>query len=81
MKNDRMNAQSTIIAKAVTTAPEIIIHNETVEGIVAVLGATLPAILVPDVAVHCSPQLYPSGQQFPPRFAGHEYHALGHDPP
>jgi hypothetical protein len=51
------------------------------EGIVAVLGATFPATLVPDVAVHCSPQLYPSGQQLPPRFAGQLYQALGQDPP
>jgi hypothetical protein len=70
-----------IIAKAVVAAPKIKIHIDIVEGIVAVLGATLPATLVPDVAVHCSPQLYPSGQQFPPRLAGQLYHALGQEPP
>lgn len=53
-------------------------------GIVGALfevGAIFPATLVPDVAVHCSAQLKPCGQQFPPRFAGQLYHALGHEPP
>jgi hypothetical protein len=65
----------------IATAPEIIVHIDRMDGIVAVLGAIFPETLVPDVAVHCSPQLKPSGQQLPPRFAGQLYQALGHDPP
>ncbi|KAJ4294607.1 hypothetical protein N0V90_008298 [Kalmusia sp. IMI 367209] len=55
-------------------------HTENVEGIVAALGATLADTLVPDVAVHCSPQLKPLGQQLPPKLAAQLYHALGQLP-
>ena len=65
------------VLKAHTTATEI----EIIEGIVAaVLGATLSATLVPDVAVHCSPHEKPLGQQFPPKLAAQLNQALGQLP-
>ena len=70
-----------IIATPIATKAIVMAQIGKDEGIVAVLGATLLEMPVPEVAVHCSPQLYPSGQQFPPRFAGQLYQALGHDPP
>jgi hypothetical protein len=61
----------------------MVIHKVTAETNDAVLGATFGDTLdCPEaVAVHCSPHSNPFGQQFPPRFAGQLYHALGHDPP
>lgn len=66
------------IPKAHATVMDI----EITEGIVAaILGATLSAMLVPDVAVHCSPHEKPLGQQFPPKLAAQLYQALGQLPP
>jgi hypothetical protein len=70
-----------------TSAPKTIIPSSTLLTNAAFVDAAVAAALlcVPDcpdaVAVHCSPHAYPSGQQFPPRFAAHEYHALGQLPP
>jgi hypothetical protein len=70
-----------------TSAPKTIIPSSTLLTKAAFVDAAVAAALlcVPDcpdaVAVHCSPHAYPSGQQFPPRFAAHEYHALGQLPP
>jgi hypothetical protein len=70
-----------------TSAARTPIHTSKVVTKAAFVEAAVAAALlcVPDcpdaVAVHCSPHAYPSGQQFPPRFAAHEYHALGQLPP
>lgn len=61
----------------------IIAHTDHCGTNEAVLGATFASTLdTPDaVAVHCSPQAYPFGQQFPPWLAGQLNQALGHDSP
>jgi hypothetical protein len=66
-------------AKAAQTIPQID-HWGTKE---AVLGATFASTLETPaaVAVHCSPQANPSGQQSPPLSAGQRYQLFGHDPP
>lgn len=69
------------IAIPIAIAPEKRAMRPVAEGIVAALGDTFRDTPVPDVAVHCSPQLYPLGQQFPPRFAAQLYQSLGQDPP
>jgi hypothetical protein len=76
-----MKDHNAIIAMPSTIAQEVPAQIERPEMIVAVLGATLLETPVPEVAKHCSAQLYPSGQQLPPLFAGQLYQALGHDPP
>lgn len=71
----------TIIPIPIPKAPAIIIEIDIIEGMVAAaFGATLSVTLVPDVAVHWSPQANPFGQQLPPRLAAQLYHALGQLP-
>ncbi|KAI1510541.1 hypothetical protein Ptr902_04648 [Pyrenophora tritici-repentis] len=74
------------MATATAMAEKIIIQidtDETNDASLLLLGATLVATLdCPEaVAVHCSPQAYPFGQQLPPRSAAQLYQALGQLPP
>lgn len=45
------------IAIPIAIANDIQTQIEAVEGIVAALGATFNSTLVPEMVVHCSPQL------------------------
>lgn len=73
------------MATTTAMAEKIMIHvdaDETNDASLLLLGATFVATLdCPEaVAVHCSPQAYPLGQQLPPWSAAQLYHALGQLP-
>jgi hypothetical protein len=78
--NNNLSNHRKIMPMNAPRAPEIITYIEMLEKRLAVLGVAFAVTeaLSLAVAVHCSPQANPLGQQLPPTLAAQLYQFCGH---